>query len=158
MAVLSATTRINAPINRCFDLARSIDLHVAAALQTGERAISGTTRGLIAIGEEVTWRARHFGFTWEMTSRITRLDPPSFFQDRMTAGPFASFEHDHRFEEVAGVTLMRDEIRFRAPFGPAGVLVDLLILRPHLRRFLLRRNSRLRAVAESVDEWEQYVA
>jgi hypothetical protein len=52
---------IAAPIERCFDLARSVDLHTASTDWTGEQAISGITSGLIGPRQEVTWKGRHFG-------------------------------------------------------------------------------------------------
>jgi hypothetical protein len=61
MPSIELATSIAAPIERVFDLARSIDLHMKSTSRTGERAIAGTTSGLIGLGQGVTWRARHFG-------------------------------------------------------------------------------------------------
>lgn len=36
-------TEIRAPIERCFDLARSIDFHVVSQSGAKERAVAGTT-------------------------------------------------------------------------------------------------------------------
>ena len=55
------------------------------------------------------------------TSRITQYEPPTFFQDVMTAGLFKSFEHNHRFQRQDGETVMRDELRFAAPLGVLGL-------------------------------------
>src|SRR5688572_15352099 len=82
---------------RCFDLARDLDLHVASMAHTGERAVAGRTSGLIGLGEEVTWRGRHFGFVLDHTSRITAFDPPRHFRDEMIRGRFETFVHDHFF-------------------------------------------------------------
>jgi ligand-binding SRPBCC domain-containing protein len=150
-------TAIRAPAERCFDLSLSVDLHLASASSTGERAVAGVTSGLIGLGEEVTWRARHFGIVFHMTSRITAADRPRFFRDRMVRGPFASFEHDHRFDEEGDVTWMRDELRFEAPLGWLGKPAGLWVVRPHLRRFLAERNEAIKAVAESADGWRAYV-
>jgi ligand-binding SRPBCC domain-containing protein len=118
MARILLTTHIRAPAELCFDLSLSIDLHVDSTAGTGERAIGGVTSGLIGLGERVTWRARHFGIAFEMTSEITEVRRPRFFQDRRVAGPFAAFEHDHAFEEVDGGTLLSDDLRFEAPLSP----------------------------------------
>src|ERR1700730_8096635 len=48
-------TLIHAPPERCFDLSRSVELHVASTRQTGERAVGAVTSGLLGLGEEVTW-------------------------------------------------------------------------------------------------------
>ncbi len=156
MTTIELTTEILAPAARCFDLSLSIDLHVAAADATGERAVAGVTTGLIGLGEEVTWRARHFGVVMRMTSRITAMDRPRYFQDSMVRGPFAVFEHDHHFEETGGRTLMRDAMRFEAPLGPIGAIASALAIRPHLERFLAERNAAIKRVAES-DEWRRYL-
>jgi hypothetical protein len=54
-------TRIAAPAERCFLLSLSVDLHKASTEQTSEEAIAGVTSGIMGPGEDVTWRARHFG-------------------------------------------------------------------------------------------------
>ena len=92
-----------------------------------------------------------------MTSLITAMERPRFFQDRMVRGPFAVFEHDHIFEAFGEVTRMRDELRFEAPLGPIGRIVSERAIRPHLRRFLAERNAILKWVAESETEWKAYL-
>jgi ligand-binding SRPBCC domain-containing protein len=124
---------------------------------TRERAVAGVTTGLIGDGESVTWRGRHFGLMLEHTSKITQYEPPTFFQDVMTAGLFKSFEHDHRFQEQEGATVMRDEIRFSAPFGVLGLMVERMVLRNYLTRFLLERNKFVKQVAES-ETWREYLS
>jgi ligand-binding SRPBCC domain-containing protein len=118
--------------------------------------VAGVTTGLIGNGESVTWQGRHFGFMLRHTSKITQYEPPTFFQDVMTAGRFKSFEHDHRFREQDGETVMKDELRFSAPFGVLGFLVESLVLRKYLTRFLLERNMFLKQVAES-EVWREYL-
>src|SRR5580658_7797642 len=98
MVRIELVTSIAAPVERCFDLSRSIDLHMASTNWTGERAIAGTTSGLIDLNQEVTWQGRHFGFRIHHKSRITAFDRPLHFQDCMVRGAFKSFCHDHYFE------------------------------------------------------------
>ena len=150
--VLELTTEIHAPAARCFDLARSVELHTTSTAHTGERAIAGVTRGLLGLGDEVTWRARHLGVWQQLTTRITLFDPPHRFRDSMVRGAFARFDHDHFFSEHAGVTTMRDVFDYTSPLGPLGRLADVLFLAAYMRRFLATRNAELRRVAES-DEW-----
>ncbi|MCU1252981.1 MAG: hypothetical protein JWQ49_6010 [Edaphobacter sp.] len=128
-----------------------------SAAGTSERAVAGVTTGLIAEGESVTWRGRHFGLTLQHTSKITRNEPPAYFQDVMTAGAFKSFVHDHRFQEQNGGTVMSDELKFAAPFGVLGSMVERLVLRAYLSRFLLERNNFVKQVAES-ERWREYIS
>ncbi|MFF2495252.1 SRPBCC family protein [Agromyces sp. NPDC058064] len=116
---------------------------------TDERAVGGVTSGAIGLGEEVSWRARHFGVRWRMTSRITELERPVRFVDEQVRGPFRSFRHVHRFEsDRADETLMIDDIEFAAPFGPLGRLAERA-LGPYLRRLIERRNAHLAASDEA---------
>lgn len=155
MVVLEEVTRIRAPIERCFDLSRSIDLHVQSTAETGERAVAGVTSGLIGLGDQVTWRAKHLGIWQEFTSQITAMDRPRYFQDRMIRGAFRWFEHDHFFAERDGVTEMRDVLRFAAPVPVLGRIAEIF-LRPYLSRFLRERNVLIKHAAESED-WRRFV-
>jgi hypothetical protein len=47
-----------------FDLARSIDSHTRSQASSGERVVAGVTDGLIGLGQDVTWSARHFGIVF----------------------------------------------------------------------------------------------
>jgi len=44
---LRFTTDIGAAVEACFDLSRSIDLHLESMLASRERAVGGVTSGLI---------------------------------------------------------------------------------------------------------------
>jgi ligand-binding SRPBCC domain-containing protein len=156
MARIELSLLVAAPPSRCFDLARSIDAHVQSTAATGERAIGNRTSGLLGLGEEVTWRARHLGVWQELTSRITAFERPHHFRDSMVRGAFARFDHDHYFEPTNGNTLLRDVFDYRAPLGPLGWLAERLFLSAYMRRFLLIRMRELKVLAES-DAWSRFV-
>ena len=148
MPTIVLETRVDAPRERVFDLARSVDRHVET-MGHEERAIAGTTSGHLEAGDTVTWRARHFGVSMDLTVEITAMDPPRSFRDEQVSGPFATLVHEHRFEALDDDrTLMRDEFHFTSPAGPLGMLVDKLVLRRYLRRLLESRNRSLRSIAE----------
>lgn len=158
MHTIRVVTNIGAPAERCFDLARSVEAHVRSTRASGERVVAGRTRGLLELGDEVTWEARHFGVRQRLTSAITRYERPWFFQDRMVRGAFAALEHDHVFGERAdGSTEMVDVVRFAAPLGFVGWVVERVVLARHLRRLLEERGSVLKVLAES-DGWREYCA
>lgn len=153
MAKIELTTIINAPIDRCFDLARSIDLHKLSTAGTEEEAIAGVTSGLIGLGEQVTWRARHFGIRQALTSKITAFDSPVHFRDEMVKGAFKMIRHDHRFETSGDKTFMRDRLLFESPGGMLGLMFNKLVLEKYLRNLLIRRNQMIKEVAES-NQWK----
>jgi ligand-binding SRPBCC domain-containing protein len=136
------------PRELLFDLARSVDAHTASQKSAGERAVAGVTEGLIGVGEQVTWRARHFGIPLQMTSRITALDFPASFVDEQVRGPFKAFRHVHEFEATTTGSIMTDRVEFTAPLGFLGRLVEKLVLRRYLER-LIRDRSRFLAVLQA---------
>jgi ligand-binding SRPBCC domain-containing protein len=149
MQRIELATAIMANRERCFDLSRDLDLHLRSMSHTGERAVAGRTSGLIELGEEVTWQARHFWVVHHHTSRITAFDRPAHFRDSMVAGRFKRFEHDHFFDVGEGSTRMRDVLYFESPLGIVGRLVDRFVLSGYLTRLLLKRNSILKEAAET---------
>jgi ligand-binding SRPBCC domain-containing protein len=129
-------TTIQAPLERCFDLARSIDFHKHSASSTKEQAVGGVTSGLIGLGQQVQWRAKHFGLWLHMTVAITEMKRPSHFQDVMISGPFRYFRHDHTFTQQDRCTLMIDSVEFASPVPILGPLTDIFILRHYFKHFL----------------------
>jgi ligand-binding SRPBCC domain-containing protein len=127
------------PTERLFDLARSIDAHVESQKGSGEQAVGGVTHGLIRQGQEVTWRARHFGIPLTMTNRITEMNFPSSFTDEQIRGPFKAFRHVHEFEPTATGSAMTDRVEFTAPFGLLGRLAERLVLAHYLVRLIVHR-------------------
>jgi ligand-binding SRPBCC domain-containing protein len=154
MPTILIETIIHAPISRCFDLSRSIDLHKISAGHTAEEAVEGIITGLIGLNETVTWRARHFGIKYQLTSKITEFEAPYLFVDEMVSGPFKSFHHVHRFAETDGHTLMTDVFTYVSPYGKIGNLVDWAFLKNYMRTFLLSRNDFIKSYAESED-WKK---
>lgn len=151
MTQIEISTHINAPIERCFDMARSIDLHLISTKQTGEQAIAGRTSGLIELGESVTWRAKHFGIWQNLTSKITEFNYPYHFTDEMVSGAFKSFRHEHIFVAIKDQTVMRDIFIFESPFGIIGRFVNRLFLGRYMTGLLLKRNAVIKEVAEGKD-------
>ncbi len=137
------TTRTALPISELFDRARNIDAHKDSMARSRERAVGGVTTGLISLGEEVTWRAWHFGLPLAMTSRITEMEPPHRFVDEQVRGPFRQFRHVHEFIEDDAGTTMVDRIEFEAPFGVVGRAVEKLVLSRYLKNLIESRNRYL---------------
>jgi ligand-binding SRPBCC domain-containing protein len=149
MTQIELSTYINAPIERCFDLARSIDLHLESTKQTGERAIAGKTSGLIGLDESVTWRAKHLGIRQNLTSKVTELNYPNYFTDEMVKGAFKSFRHEHLFYAIGNETVMKDVFIFESPCGILGEWFNHFFLGKYMMKLLLKRNEVIKAAAES---------
>jgi ligand-binding SRPBCC domain-containing protein len=159
MVRLEERTVIGAPIERCFDLARSVEVHLAGNVHFGEAAVAaaGVTSGLIDLGQRVTWRAKHFGVWQTLTSEIVAMHRPDYFQDKMIRGPFRSMIHDHFFLALSpDETEMRDVFCFAAPMGMLGRFAELAVLRRYMRALLNERNAVIRSIAEG-SAWREYL-
>ena len=154
MPTIRIETVIEAPVHRVFDLSRSIDLHMISTKETNEKAIAGRTSGLIELGEIVTWQAKHYGFTQNLTSKITAFEFPNHFTDEMVNGAFKSFKHQHLFDQTGGKTLVVDIFDFESPFGLFGRLFNSLTLTDYMLKLLAKRNEVIKDFAET-DKWKK---
>lgn len=151
MPRIALETVVAADPQRVFDLAIDVDVHMASTAPSNERAVAGVTSGPMALHDEVTWQARHFGLPWRVRSRITEYEPPHCFVDEMQAGPFRRWRHTHRFEPVeGGRTRMVDDVDYAAPLGPLGRFVERAVLHRYMTRLLEARNAHIKQVAEAV--------
>jgi ligand-binding SRPBCC domain-containing protein len=156
MVQIKLNTWVDAPVERCFKLATSVEFHIASARPMKETAVSGVKSGLLQERDVVKWSARHFGLRLTHTSLMEVSRPFAHFREVMAAGIFARYEHEHFFAAMDDGTRVRDELKFAAPFGPIGRLVEALVLRRYMTSLLRRRNKALKRAAES-EEWRLYL-
>lgn len=110
--------------------------------KSGERIVAGVQSGMMRLGDTVTWRARHFGVPFRMTSKITEYDAPARFVDEQVQGPFRRWWHEHKFDEQeGGITTMTNIVEFESPLGPVGTFVNRVLLTRYMTRLLEQRNQ-----------------
>ena len=129
MNKIELTTLILAPIEVCFDLARSIDLHKISVQHTQEEAVGGVTSGLIGPNQKVLWQATHLGFRQTLETQIVKFTRPFFFTDEMVSGIFKTMIHDHFFYSMNEDTVMIDNFYFESPMGLIGEAADFIFLK-----------------------------
>jgi ligand-binding SRPBCC domain-containing protein len=156
MVVIKLNTWVDAPVERCFKLASSVEFHIASSLPLKERAVSGVTSGLLHEGDKVKWSVQHFKLQLTHTSLMEVSRPFAHFREVMTEGIFARYEHEHFFAAMDDGTRVRDELKFTARFGPLGRMMEALVMRRYMTSLLKRRNAALKRAAES-EEWHRYL-
>jgi len=152
-------TVIDAPIDRVFDLSRSVEVHLLANVHCKEQALAvgGVTAGLVEQGDRVTWRAKHFGLWQMLTSEATVVEPPLRLQVTMVDGIFRSMRADHLFRSLpSGGTELRDIFAIEAPLPILGAIAEWLFLRRYMMALNRERNVVIKRVAES-GEWQRYL-
>ena len=153
------TTLIDAPIERVFDLSRSIEVHLLANIHEGEQAlvVDGVTTGLVGQGTQVTWRAKHFGLWHDLTNKATIVEPYTFIQVTMVKGIFRSMQAEHLFRSLpSGATELRDIFTIAAPLPILGLVAEALFLRRYMVGLNRERNAVIKHLAES-DDWQRYL-
>ncbi|MGH7355076.1 MAG: SRPBCC family protein [Candidatus Rokuibacteriota bacterium] len=91
------------------------------------------------LGVPVRWRAF-----------IREWDPPFRFVDVQVRGPYARWEHRHRFLEERGATCVEDRVTYRLPAGPVGRLAHALLVGRQIRALWRYRTGRLAALVGPV--------
>ncbi|MGW1376136.1 SRPBCC family protein [Streptomyces sp. NPDC002446] len=144
MQHFEVVTAVAAPPDQVFAVCLDVEAHTRSMADSSERAVGGKTRGELALGDTVTFQARHLGLTWRLKARITSYDRPRCFVDEQESGPFKRWRHAHLFEpDGAGGTIMRDVIDFASPLGPVGRIVDRLLLSRYMPHLIRIRNAYL---------------
>ena len=148
MPVIKHVIYIQAPILRCFNLARDVGVHTKTTSNTKEKAVAGETKGLLNKGDSVTWEATHFGIRQRLTAQITDMNAPYRFTDELVKGAFHSFTHTHTFTESDSGTIMEDIFDYKSPLGILGKVADRLFLENYMKNFIVSRANELKKIAE----------
>jgi hypothetical protein len=90
MPTIELETYIEAPIERCFDLALSVDLHRHSVTHTQERPIAGVMSGVMRLGDTVTWEAVHFSVKQRLTTRSLTTTVPTTSPMKCCVAPSTS--------------------------------------------------------------------
>ena len=157
MPLIHVTTFIEAPVERVFDLSRSIQLHKESMKQHREEAVAGKRFGLIEKDETVTWKAKHLFKTRFYRTEIIDMRKPDMFVDEQVKGDFKMMKHIHHFKPCDNGTIMIDVVEFEAPYGTVGKLFNKIYLTTYLKRLIEQRNKVLKEVAET-DKWRKFLS
>jgi ligand-binding SRPBCC domain-containing protein len=86
--------------------------------------------------------------TWRVEAE--RIVEPTLVVDRMLQGPFPSWVHQHRFENLGdGSTRITDHVDYHLPLGLLGSAADVVLVRRMLARTFRYRQSKTRELLEA---------
>lgn len=77
---------------------------------------------------------------------VREYDAPYRFVSVQVRGPWARWEHRHRFLEGDGGTWLEERLSYVPPLGPAGRLLHAVVLGPQVRALLAYRRRRLQTL------------
>jgi ligand-binding SRPBCC domain-containing protein len=88
---------------------------------------------------QVSW----LGLPLRWRTYIREYDPPYRFVDVQVRGPWARWEHRHRFLEGDGGTWVEDRVTYRLPLGGVGTVLHRVLVHRQLRAAWAFRQSRV---------------
>ncbi len=101
---------------------------------------------LLAAGAVIDLRMTWLGVPLSWRAYIREYDPPFRFVDVQVRGPYARWEHRHRFLDEDGETMVEDRVTYRLPLGPLGRLAHRVVVGRQLRALWDYRTRRLGAL------------
>jgi ligand-binding SRPBCC domain-containing protein len=139
---------IDAPIAEVF--AFHLDTRNAARISPPSQqivAVEGTFPLVLGGEVRLTMKQRPLPFAQTWVIRVVRLEAPTLVVDRMLRGPFALWQHEHRFAALPGErTRMTDHLTYALPAGPLGRIADRLLGRRLIERTFRDRHARTQAL------------
>jgi ligand-binding SRPBCC domain-containing protein len=152
MPKIHLTSFIQAPVERVFNLSRNLVLRKKSLKAPAEQLLSSSAEHTIQQGETITFRARHFGKTREVTARITALSQPLHFTEEQVRGDLKSFRHEFHFKPAENGTILIDILEYEGPRDLLGSLASTFFLKRYLESMVRRQHQLLREYAES-EKW-----
>jgi ligand-binding SRPBCC domain-containing protein len=96
----------------------------------------------------IEYRLHLAGIPINWRTRVTSWEPGQSFVDVQEHGPYALWEHAHRFEQTDRGVLVSDRVRYALPFGPLGRLAHALWVHATLARIFDFRFAAVRSLLE----------
>ena len=94
-------------------------------------------------GAVIDYRLRWLGVPLRWRAYVREFDPPFRFLDVQLRGPYARWEHRHRFLEDGAGTIVEDRVVYRLPLGAVGRALHVALVARQLRVAWAYRTRRL---------------
>ena len=99
------------------------------------------------------YRLRIHGINTRWVTRISEWNPPHFFVDEQTVGPYALWRHTHSFESLENSkTFMKDIVQYELPFGKLGDLLAHWKVKSDIRSIFAYREKSFTSKNQSLFE------
>ena len=102
-----------------------------------------TVTRTMAAGAVLDYRLRWLGVPLRWRTYVREYDPPFRFLDVQLRGPYARWEHRHRFLEEDGGTIVEDRVVYQLPLGALGRALHAAVVGRQLRTVWAYRTRRL---------------
>ena len=143
MYILRRELWVDRPIDEVFAFfADAHNLEKITPPWVGFKILSMSTASIEA-GTIIRYRLRLHGIPVHWRTNICEWNPPYFFVDEQTRGPYKKWRHTHKFEAHGSRTKMMDEVQYSLPFGILGRIAHSLKVRKDVSRIFDYRRERI---------------
>ena len=97
-------------------------------------------------GAKIDYKLRFRGIPLRWQSEITSWRPPFGFTDEQRKGPYRQWIHEHTFEEVDGMSVVGDHVRY-AILG--GSFINHLFVKKDVEKIFRFRENQLRKLFDA---------
>jgi uncharacterized protein len=97
-------------------------------------------------GTLINYKLKIHGVPVQWKSRIDSWVPNQEFSDTQVRGPYAKWEHTHRFQPVTGGTLIRDRVLFRLPAATLSQPLMGKFIRNDIQKIFDFRRSKIKEI------------
>lgn len=97
----------------------------------------------LAAGAVLDFRVAWLGLPLRWRTYIREFDPPYRFVGVQVRGPWARWEHRHRFLDEGGGTWVEDRVTYRLPLGRVGSALLRALVQRQLRQAWAFRQVRV---------------
>lgn len=156
MPTLHTTTFMAQSAEVVFDLTRHVGLQRDALSAYQQQAVAGTRFGLLASGETITWRSRHFFRDLLFRLRILELVVPERIILEQAMGPFQFFRQERHVKPCENGCFLIDLVHYEWKQGRLGRIADRLFLRRYLETILNQHIEAIKKAAEG-NRWKTYL-
>jgi len=154
MNKIEFNTHIKAPIQQCFDLARSIDFHKISVGPVREETVAGCTTGLIGHNQRSLIQSKLWGLQFSTELKLVKFNPPFFLSYEIIDSHFYSIAHDYYFYDISEETVMINHFYYKVKWGLIGEILSFLFLERILSKMISKRNELLCEYAET-EKWKE---
>jgi len=95
-------------------------------------------------GSLIHYRLRWHGLPIRWTTEISEWNPPFGFVDRAVSGPYALWNHEHKFSVHDAGTTMEDFVSYALPLGWCGVIAHSALVRRDVKGLFDFREQAMR--------------
>ena len=141
---------INCSLNKLFEFHTDLDNLSLLSKFKGMKVKLLQANLPVAKGSEIILKITNYGIIsteWQLL--VTEFHPLNGFVDVMTKGPFQSWKHIHKFEEIGNSSKLTDIIKYEMPFGFAGKLFHKLFFKKMMNELFEYRHNLTKKLLET---------